>query len=188
MKANAYAEVISRNHVQAYLSELTVQQVRLLQRDVLAALDDLTDTSRQMSVYSCFREIDGDAIDWCFQPCSLLRNHTAQMTTTVPFINVWQFTICISSLSASTIPNGLNNYAFIWTAEKRNGAPIHPRATRLDRRSGLGCQRLMIGSRRSIKALSNAQRSMTTRRHHPESLPPWYSTCASNGHSVRLTR
>ncbi len=86
MKANACAEVIitdtckyrvqgdrcgivstSRNHVQAYLSELTVQQVRDLHRDVLAALDDSTDTSRQMSVYSCSWEIDGDAIDGCFQ-------------------------------------------------------------------------------------------------------------------------
>jgi hypothetical protein len=85
MKASAYAEVIitdtckfrvqgdrgtiastSRNHVQAYLSELTVQQVRDLHRDVLAALDDLTDTNWQMRVYGCSRNKDGDTIDGCF--------------------------------------------------------------------------------------------------------------------------
>ncbi len=70
-KANAYAEVIitdsckykvqgdrgttagsPRNFVQAYLSELTLQQVKDLHKDVQAALGDVMDTNRLMSVYS----------------------------------------------------------------------------------------------------------------------------------------
>ncbi len=70
-KANAYVEVIiadtckyraqgdrgttassSRNPVQAYLSGLTVQQVRELHGDVQAALGDVMDTNRLMSSYS----------------------------------------------------------------------------------------------------------------------------------------
>jgi hypothetical protein len=71
MKANAYVEVIitdsckyrvqgnrgtilgsSKNYVQAYLSRLTVQQVRDLHNEVQVALGDVMDTNRLMSSYS----------------------------------------------------------------------------------------------------------------------------------------
>jgi hypothetical protein len=78
MKANAYVEVIitdsskyrvqgdrstmagsSKKIVQAYLSGLTVQQVRELHSDVQAALGDVMDTNRLMSSYSIRGPEDG---------------------------------------------------------------------------------------------------------------------------------
>ncbi len=148
-KANAYVEVIitdsckckvqgergtSRNHVQAYLSELTVQQVRDLHRDVQAALDDFTDTNRQMSVYACSRDKDGNNVGGCF-------HHTPGCTGPVlatkgPYKSTDDNRVLHQRLTV-TIPSGLKNYAFIWTAERKKEAPHHPRATRLDRCNGL---------------------------------------------------
>jgi hypothetical protein len=54
-----------RNFVQAYLSELTLQQVKDLRKEVQAALDDLMDTNRLMSVY--FRDGPHNDIDGCFR-------------------------------------------------------------------------------------------------------------------------
>ncbi len=85
-KANAYVEVIiadtckhrahgdrgttsssSRNPVQAYLSGLTWQQVRELHAHVQAALGDMMDTNRLMSVYSIPGPEDAsDSLEECF--------------------------------------------------------------------------------------------------------------------------
>jgi hypothetical protein len=86
MKANAYVEVIivdtckfrvqgdrdtiagrSKNFVQAYLSGLTVQQVRDLHSDVQAALGDVMDTNRLMSSYSILGPENGpNSLEGCF--------------------------------------------------------------------------------------------------------------------------
>jgi hypothetical protein len=83
-KANAYVEVIitdnckykvqgdrgttagsPRNFVQTYLSGLILQQVKDLNRDVQAAMDDVSDTNRLMNVY--FAEgIVNVVIEWSF--------------------------------------------------------------------------------------------------------------------------
>jgi hypothetical protein len=89
-KANAYVEIIiadtckyraqgdrgttsssSRNPVQAYLSGLTMQQVRELHSDVQAALGDVMDTNRLMSSYSIpGHENAGDSLEGCFYQAS----------------------------------------------------------------------------------------------------------------------
>jgi hypothetical protein len=57
----------SRNPVQAYLSGLTVQQVRELHGDVQAALGDVMDTNRLMSLYSITGPEDAsDSLEGCF--------------------------------------------------------------------------------------------------------------------------
>ncbi len=86
MKVNAYVEVIigdtckyraqgdrgatsssSRNPVQAYLSGLTMQQVRELHGDVQAALGDVMDTNRLMSSYSLpGPENASNSLEGCF--------------------------------------------------------------------------------------------------------------------------
>jgi hypothetical protein len=85
-KANAYVEVIiadtckyraqgdrgttsssSRNPVQAYLSGLTMQQVRELHGDVQAALGDVMDTNRLTSSYSIpGHENASSSLEGCF--------------------------------------------------------------------------------------------------------------------------
>jgi hypothetical protein len=86
MKASAYVEVIiadtckyrvqgdrgtrasnSKNPVQAYLSGLTVQQVRELHGDVQAALGEVMDTNRMMSSYSIPGPDSGlNSLEGCF--------------------------------------------------------------------------------------------------------------------------
>jgi hypothetical protein len=86
MKANAYVEVIitdsckyrmqgdrgtilgsSKNFVQAYLSGLTVQQVRDIHNEVQAALGDVMDTNRLMSSYSILGPEKGpNSLEGCF--------------------------------------------------------------------------------------------------------------------------
>ncbi len=57
----------SKNFVHAYLSGLTVQQVRELHDDVQAALGDLMDTNRLMSSYSIPGPENGsNSLEGCF--------------------------------------------------------------------------------------------------------------------------
>jgi hypothetical protein len=133
---------------------------------------------------------------------SLTLSTTGQTMIIEASISVWRSIIGTPYLLASTMPSGLKNCAFIWTAEKRNGAPLHPRATRRDRPNGLSYQGQRRGPRSSINVLPNDQRLIRAKKYHPKSHPMWNSTCAcverttfrmqiacsNKGQSVRLTR